>query len=349
MTTHYVGWDIGGAHLKVSLLDSAGKPLAIQQVGCPLWRGTDELARAAALVEFPITEMDGVHAITMTGELCDIFPNREQGVLDIVGLVENLLPAGVDTRIYAGYEGWLTPQAVSLSNASAVASANWLALSAYTADLMDDGLLIDVGSTTTDLIQVAGGELLAQGADDASRLAAGELIYAGVTRTPVAALCRSVPYGGQWRPLTREYFANAADVYRLLKKISEYDDLMPSADGRGKDVIASAQRLARMLGMDGDPNDLAAIGHVAGFIAESQLQELTNSIYALASRCDPSSIPLQMVGAGVGRFMVEQAARRLDVPYQNFANFAGVSPELADAAAVCAPALAVAKLAWMTT
>ena len=85
------------------------------------------------------------------------------------------------------------------------AAANWLALATLVARLVPDdvGLLIDVGTTTTDLIPLDHGRAAARGRTDTERLQNGELVYAGVRRTPVCALATELPIAAcrpGWRP-----------------------------------------------------------------------------------------------------------------------------------------------------
>jgi len=81
-----------------------------------------------------------------------------------------------------------------------VASANWLASAGFAARHLDQALFIDLGSTTTDILALCGGAVQALGMTDAERLVSEELLYTGVTRTPVmvastcsasAVTCRS--------------------------------------------------------------------------------------------------------------------------------------------------------------
>ena len=60
-----VGWDIGGAHLKLAHV-SNGIVMDVRQMPCALWQGVDRLAAAIdeALHGFPRTDR---HALTMTG------------------------------------------------------------------------------------------------------------------------------------------------------------------------------------------------------------------------------------------------------------------------------------------
>src|SRR5205085_469250 len=102
-----------------------------------------------------------------------------------------------------------------------VAAANWMASATLVARTVPDALFIDVGSTTTDIIPIAGGEVAAAGRTDPARLRSGELVYTGCLRTPVCAIVRSVPQSGGRTRVASERFAIAADVYRWLGSIAD--------------------------------------------------------------------------------------------------------------------------------
>ncbi|MCB1746594.1 MAG: S-layer protein [Gammaproteobacteria bacterium] len=348
MSREFLGWDIGGAHLKIARLDASGRIMAVRQIACPLWRGVHELGRACQLIDFPIADPALVHAVTMTGELCDVFADRADGVRRILGEFLRLVGSGDDVRVFGGYDGWLSPAAAQGTAVTAVASANWLALAAYTAELVGDGLLVDIGSTTTDIIPIVAGEVRAQGRDDASRMACGELLYTGVVRTPVAATCTVVPFRGAWVPLAGEVFATLADVYRLCGQIDERHDLMPAADGQAKDRAGSARRLARMVGCDYRENDLAEFGALAAWIARAHRRRVEDAAALVTSRALAGRPPGAIVGAGAGRFIAAAIAREAGLDYHDFGLLAGADAELVEDVAVAAPAVAAARLAWMT-
>ncbi|MGR8920048.1 MAG: hydantoinase/oxoprolinase family protein [Gammaproteobacteria bacterium] len=340
------GWDIGGAHLKVARLDTDGGVLAASQIACPMWRGVGELARACALIEFPVDRPEAIHAVTMTAELCDVFPDRAAGVGEILARFADCVSPVSELRVYAGYDGWLAPDEAA-ARATSVASANWLALAAFTAELVGDGLLIDVGSTTTDIVPIVAGEVASRGRDDAARMGAGELVYTGVVRTPVSSVCDRVPFRGAWQPLAAETFATMGDVYRLLGQLQAHHDLMPAADSRAKDLPGSAARLARMLGRDLGRGEVDEYRRIAAFVAARQRQRIADAI-ALVLSSDPALDAGALVGAGAGAFVVEQVARGSGATYRAFDALAGVSADLGEAVKTAAPAVAVAKLAWMT-
>ncbi|MGE0486852.1 MAG: hydantoinase/oxoprolinase family protein [Gammaproteobacteria bacterium] len=344
----FFGWDIGGAHLKVARLAADGRITAVRQIACPLWRGVNELGRACQLIDFPVAGPARTHAVTMTGELCDVFADRADGVRRILGEFLALVGTDAAVRVFAGYDGWLAPAAVVGAALGSVASANWLALAAYSGELVADGLLIDIGSTTTDIVPIVAGEVRAQGRDDASRMAAGELLYSGVVRTPVAATCITVPFRGAWVPLAGEVFATMADVYRMRGAIAERHDLMPSADGQAKDLDGSARRLARMVGCDYHADDLAEMGELAACIARAQRRRIEDAAALVASRAFAGRDVGAIIGAGTGRFIAAAIAREAGLDYHDFGRLVGADADLVEDAAIAAPAVAAARLAWMT-
>ncbi len=332
-----LGWDVGGAHLKVARVDAAGNALALEQFPCPLWHGMERLSRA---VETAVSTLGNAshHAITMTGELADIFASRHDGVLAISTAMQQYLP-GVRLQYYAGESGLIKAAQVA-QHTSCIASANWLASSHFIARALPQGLLVDMGSTTTDIVAVQNGKPQAQGMTDAARLGTGELVYSGLIRTPVMAVVQRVPFNGQMQRIAAEHFATMADVYRLTGKLDAAHDISDSADGKGKSPLESARRLARMVGHDVEDAPLLAWQALAHFIASAQLQDLTAAVKTVAAAL-PDDAPV--VGAGVGRTIVKQIAQKSGRPYVDFADL--VAGEAADSAAMYAPAYAVAWLA----
>ena len=126
----FFGWDIGGAHLKLASLDAEGRVLAVHQIACPLWQGLAQLQQACALLGTAAMPPQAVHAVTMTGELCDVFADRASGVRDILAGLRRALGPRATISVYGGERGWLSPTAAAAA-ALAVASANWLALASW--------------------------------------------------------------------------------------------------------------------------------------------------------------------------------------------------------------------------
>jgi probable H4MPT-linked C1 transfer pathway protein len=179
---------------------------------------------------------------------------------------------------------------------------------------------------------------------DIDRLASGELVYTGVVRTPLAAVAQRVPFAGSEVGVMAEFFATIADAHRLLGQLPEGADFHPTADGRSKGIAESRARLARMIGMDAAAASDEAWRLLAEHFARRQLHQIEAAADQVLSAADlPREAPV--VGAGVGRFLASELARRLGRPYRSFADAIAVaSPDLASDACDIAPAVAVAML-----
>jgi (4-(4-[2-(gamma-L-glutamylamino)ethyl]phenoxymethyl)furan-2-yl)methanamine synthase len=336
MVSVVIGWDIGGAHLKAARVKH-GRVEAVVQAATPLWLGLDSLHAAFDALDAQLGRADH-HVITMTGELCDAFPSRREGVAGLAAIAANHLSPATPS-LYAGRAGFVELGQAG-SHAVDIASANWHASAALLALKLPDALFIDIGSTTTDIIPIVGGQVAAVGYTDAERLAAGELIYTGMTRSFVMSLASRAPFGGAWTPLMNEYFASSADVHRILGDLPDGADKMSTADGREKTVEASRARLARMIGREADEgSDLEEWTGLAAWFAEAQIREITDAASLRLSRNDVA-VAAPVVAAGVGERLAAEAARRLRRPCLGFSSLISSPAE----ASHCAPAVAVALL-----
>jgi probable H4MPT-linked C1 transfer pathway protein len=280
------------------------------------------------------------HAATMTGELADNFAHREHGVGEIARVLSARL--GARLRLFAN-DGWVEPADAS-SRWRGIASANWLASARWVARRQPDALFVDVGSTTTDLVPVVGGAVATKGDDDAGRLASGELLYQGVVRTPLCALGPRIAFRGAERNVMNEFFATAADVYRLTGELDAAHDQCPPADGGAKDRPATRARLARMIGLDArDASDGDWQSFAVAWRQRQRALLRDNAVRVVAaSGLDPAA---PVVGAGCGDFLSRALAHALQRPYVAFdALLPLADPALAGWARVAAPCVAVALL-----
>lgn len=333
-----IGWDVGGAHLKAARVED-GHLTEVLQLACTLWLGPEHLDRALTAASERLGGADA-HAVTMTGELVDWFPDRAEGVRRLTDLLAARLGA---VRIWAGTLGFLPPERAR-GETRAVASANWLASVAWLARRLPEGLFADMGSTTTDLVPFAGGRSLHRGATDAERLGEGELIYTGAIRTPLMAVARTVPFRGREQAVMAEYFATIADAHRVRMALPDGLDLHETADRRGKSVEESAARLARMVGCDPSDASMEDWRLIAEAFARRQREELVAAAERILSRGDVG-VDAPLVGAGAGRFLLRDLAGALRRPYRDVADLVEGPAEAREAAAVSAPAAAVALLA----
>ncbi|WP_457334522.1 hydantoinase/oxoprolinase family protein [Rhizobacter sp. P5_C2] len=344
-----IGWDIGGAHVKACLLQQ-GRVIDVAQWACPLWQGIEHLERAlqSAGERWPAAAQ-ARHAVTMTGEMVDLFEHREEGVQRIAALLCDAWP-GAPVQFFAGDQGWCGSERVA-AEWEHIASANWLATALHAARELGDGVLVDIGSTTTDIIAFKHGQVVTRARSDVQRLATGELVYQGVVRTPLCGLARQIAWRGEQLNVMNEYFATVADVYRLTGELNPAHDLYPSADNAPKDLPATRKRLARMIGMDARD---ACDGEWLVFAQDwraAQVDELGTQLHRVMAMHGLSADAV-VVSAGCGDFLVPDvlaSAHGAACACRSYgADLArigpGAAPGVAGWAQVCAPSVAVAML-----
>ena len=344
-----IGWDIGGAHVKAARWHG-GHVVDAVQWPCPLWQGMDRLDAALALAaaRWPDLALQR-QAVTMTGEMVDLFEHREEGVARIAARLAEVLPS---PRFFAGHdhgEGAWATAAQAGAQWERIASANWLATARHAAQALrtQEGLLVDIGSTTTDLIAFRRGHVLTESRSDAHRLATGELVYHGVARTPLCALARRIEWKGVPYNVMNEFFATTADVYRLTGELDPAHDQHPSADNAAKDEVRTRARLARMIGLDERDGSAAQWAAFARAWRSAQLAELREQLARVIALHDlaPSAT---LVAAGCGAFLSPE----LRPPGWALATYADEVAQVAGTAGdelhrwvqVGAPAVAVASL-----
>ena len=327
--------DIGGANLKGALHGGQAftRPFA-------LWRDPDWLApMLRSTIAEHLGPLDAL-AVTMTGELCDCFATKAEGVKRILESVREAcdsLPGRFETLVWRT-DSRLVPLGEALHDPLPAAAANWLALAHLACEHCPEGrgLLIDVGSTTTDIVPLVDGKPTPGGRTDTERLLARELVYTGISRTPVAALVRDLPYRGKRCPVSAELFATTLDAYLTLGLIAESDEASQTADGREATRPRALDRLARMICADSTTFSQKDAEQAARSIAEAQATILGDAIdrgvASLGSRADFAVV------SGSGEFLAASLAARVA------RRLVRLSTELGPEASAAAPAVALARI-----
>ncbi len=330
----WLGLDIGGANIKVA--DSNRFALSRP---FPLWKYPDRLHLAIGELIHSAPEFDAL-AVTMTGELCDCYQTREEGVCRILEQLTSIVPSPL-VRVYSTSGEWLAVNQAA-RHPWTVAASNWHALATYALRWVGEaaGLLIDVGSTTCDLIPLKQGAIATEATTDSQRLVAGQLIYTGVERTPVCSIVRSLPLRGQSCPVMNELFATVRDAYLWIGELSEDTECCDTADGKPATRSGAAFRLARMVGEDGASLGEQEMDDIADTIAEAQANLIARAIANQRTLLGDSECG-QIIVSGHGDFLVDEALRILNWKPQRISVKELLGPMLSR----CAPAFAVATLA----
>lgn len=241
-----VGVDIGGANLKYASANGRAHSRFF-----PMWRQPESLCDSLIKDLQEFGSIDSL-AVTMTGELADCFIDRQMGVKHIVEHTQRAAKAlGIhDVRFYA-VDGVFYDGKSAAEKTDLIAASNWHALASYVGrEIAADALLIDIGSTTTDVIPIANGSVATTAQTDYDRLSEGSLVYVGCRRTPVCSLVDKLTYCGQTSSIMNEFFATVDDARLVLGTISDMPDDLDTADGKPRTAEFAANRLARMIGLD---------------------------------------------------------------------------------------------------
>jgi (4-(4-[2-(gamma-L-glutamylamino)ethyl]phenoxymethyl)furan-2-yl)methanamine synthase len=333
---HVAGWDVGGVNTKVAHVDGGrivsvcGRPFELQRAPDRLVALLRELAPE---VGRPAEPGDVAHAVTMTAELSQMFRTKRDGVAFVLDAMQAAFPSS-EIRVFAVDGRFLAPAEARLEPLS-VAAANWSATAHLVALDHPDALLIDIGTTTTDIIPITDGVVVARGRTDPERLASGELVYTGALRTPAEAIVGEIPVRGETIGVSAEGFALAGDAHLWRGDLAPADYTVPTPDGRSATKEFAGERLARVICADREMLDEAAISEIAEALAAAQVSRIATAIRRVIAR--HPSLDTAVV-TGLGAFLGEAAARAVGLDVVSLAS------ELGDAAAQFAPAAAVALL-----
>ncbi len=328
-----MGWDIGGVNIKAARLIPGGpprvalEPFELQRA--PRRLGPTLAAIAGALGSDP----DDHHAVTMTAELSQFFRTKREGVEFVLDAVEGCFGSA---RVHVfGTDGAFHLPAAARAHPLEIAAANWLATARLVAQVVETCLLVDIGSTTADIIPIVRGEVVATGRTDPDRLASGELLYTGALRTPVEAVVHRVPFRGGMAGVSTEGFALMGDVHVWLGALSPEHYTVPTPDGRPASRDFAGERLARVVCGDRALVSDTDVDAIARAIAAAQTALVVEAIGRVHAR--HAAITTAVV-TGLGDFIASRAGQQAGLSVTRLADRMG------EAAAVAAPATAVATL-----
>jgi (4-(4-[2-(gamma-L-glutamylamino)ethyl]phenoxymethyl)furan-2-yl)methanamine synthase len=327
-----IGLDVGGANTKAVWRDGN----ALRAVSRPfeVWRDRGALTAVVRDVVAEVArEPVELVALTTTAELSDAFRTKREGVAFVLDAVEAALP-GPLLALTTG--GELVHPAEARARPLDVAAANWVASALAVGARHPDALMLDVGSTTADLIPIAGGRVTAAGRTDLDRLVAGELVYTGVLRTNLAAIAPRVPVRGQWCPVASELFAISADVHLILRHLAPEAYSCPTPDGRPATVQCARERIARLVCSDAEQLAPADVDAIAAYLHAEQVRQIEAAARQVSTRIDGRAPPLVTFGAGA--FLARAVAERLgrpvvEMPWSAAERDAGPAAALAELAA----------------
>jgi probable H4MPT-linked C1 transfer pathway protein len=300
-----IGWDIGGVNTKAARVQGDA-PLAARNDPFEIQRAPATLAaRLEGIATVLGTEKADAHAITMTAELSQFFRTKRDGVAYVLDAVERAFPAA-RSLVYT-VDGRFLDLHVAREAPLLVAASNWSATASLVATLVTDAILVDVGTTTTDIIPISGARVAAIGRTDPERLLSGELLYLGAVRTPVEAIVHRVPLHDGLAGVSAESFALAGDIHVWRGDLAPEGYTTSTPDARPASREFAGERIARIVCADRELLDDSDLDRIAAFVADTMVARIAASITRVRERHPHLETA---VIAGHGAFLARAAARR---------------------------------------
>jgi (4-(4-[2-(gamma-L-glutamylamino)ethyl]phenoxymethyl)furan-2-yl)methanamine synthase len=330
--TAILGWDIGGVNTKVARLRPGAEGFVLRTVSLPYEVQREPGALAPMLLAAAReagSEPGDIHAVTMTAELSQAFRTKREGVGFVLDALQAAFPGSLG-YVYTVDGRFVGPEAARALPLS-VGASNWAATANWVARTIPTCVLIDIGTTSTDLIPVIDGRVAAVGQTDPERLLSGELVYSGALRTPAEAIAQQVPLWGGQAGVSADGFALIGDAHLWRGNLSSDDYTCRAPDGRPATRVFAGERLARMVCADRDMLDDSAIDGIATALADAQLRTLVQALERLRARWPAIAVA---VVTGLGDFIAADAARAAGLATVSLAEQLGPASRTAPAAAV---------------
>jgi probable H4MPT-linked C1 transfer pathway protein len=316
-----LGWDIGGANTKATYLSTQNgvvQDFRVVSEYFPFWkRSNKQFYDMLSVIRESLigsAMLDGV-GVTLTAELSDVFHTKREGVTQIIDCVK---------QVFTNVPIWIlnvNADLLSIEDAKAeplrVSSANWAATGWMVAQYIQNCVIVDVGSTSTSVIPVLNGRIVAIGKTDMDKLIAGELVYTGSLRTNLAAIVQEIPVKGEFAKVSSELFAQSGDVHLILGHIKEADYTSETADGKGKTYTASIARLARLICADTEMLSEKEILDISRYIYAKQVQQIADALNQVFDRLEmgvKEKIPVVITGIGKD-FLARKGAEKAGITY----------------------------------
>jgi probable H4MPT-linked C1 transfer pathway protein len=313
-----IGWDIGGANTKIAFVSTKNGVIhelktAIEYF--PVWKDPEKLSKVLLGLKKRLSGSVRLECVgvTMTAELADAYRTKREGVDHILACVAQIFPV---TPIFVlDVEAMLRTIEEAKADPLKVAAANWVATGWLVSQLIKTCVIMDIGSTSTSIIPIIDGRILAAGKTDLEKLMNGELVYTGSLRTNVAAIVNSIPFRGGVARVSSELFAQSGDVHLVLGNITEEEYAVETADGRGKTRTEAMARLARVVCADSEMLSGQETVQIAKYIYDKQIEQVADGLSQVYARVKPfTKAKIGAVITGLGKdFLARKASQEVGI------------------------------------
>lgn len=322
----YLGIDIGGAHFKIVGLDEKKSVCFSEYRKCYIWKGLENLRKEIDYTNSLNLQKDASCGITMTAELCDNFKSKKHGAIEISRLCK---------KLNFNYSFYTNSQKIFSKNMQKnyknVISMNWHSIGRYFLTKFDNLMVVDFGSTTTDFICIKNSKIVNDGLEDFSRLTKKEMLYTGITRTPLFGLQHEISFRKKKYHIVPELFSNTSDIYRINNFIQKDFDIDDEADNGGKRTLESLLRISRSFCIDYEKNKRNLVYGLSKILIDNQVKKINLNInYLLKKKNLKKNTPILFTGIGrkilvkkiknTSTLKIEKLIKANNIKLKNFAS-----------------------------
>jgi uncharacterized hydantoinase/oxoprolinase family protein len=296
-----LGLDIGGNHSKFTLLQKKGEDF-VCDAGCvAMGPGAPTLSDVIKNLFRDV----GTHHIDVVGVTTSYPAGLAIPYRDGLSLtVETLVQVFPEDCVYvADFTGNLYPacEIESQKDPLIFSATNFFGSAKVGTKLLSDGIVLDMGSTSTDILAVKSGTIAFFGPDNTplKRHMTGEMNWLGVFSTPVALLSRYVPFKGRMVPVSQGNFY-IADALNML--YPEEMLVLSQVYGRIQwKVSDSYNNMARLINLDPSCVSQQEAAAIARYILLKAVSTLRDSLFLLLSFHNMSLDDTTFLVMGVGK------------------------------------------------
>ena len=303
----YLGWDIGGANTKVCVFDQNFIIINLHTKNIKVWDNFSDIKLFFKYISNIYKNYEIYNFITITAESCDNFTDRKHGMTNIL---ENCSNHIVGNKLYYTNTNKFVDYNSAINKTEKLFSTNWMLTSKFLNSKKNIDLIIDIGSTTTDIIFKD--MRIGSNINDYMRLVNKTLLYQGVVRTPLSMMTDNVLFKGNNISLVNEVFATTGDIFNLHGDIdfSKLDYL--GADNLQFTKVNSFTRLARIIGLDYKESEREYLILLSKYFKELFISKIIENIKIIFSN-KIGDITISAIGEG--RFLIEEISDKCGVKY----------------------------------
>jgi uncharacterized hydantoinase/oxoprolinase family protein len=298
-----LGLDIGGNHSKFTLLRKEGDTF-LCDAGCvAIGLGAPKLFDVLKNLYRDVgdTKIDAIGVITSYPP--GISLTYKEG---LSFTIEQMLRVFPEDLIYvADFSGDLHPVTELEADDPFIFSAtNFFGSGKIGTKLMEQGMVIDTGSTSTDILAIKEGKITLMGPDNQvlKRHLVGEMNWLGVLATPLSLVSRYVPFKGRMVPISQGDFY-IIDVFNML--YPEKIDFISKMYGRAApDFSRSYYNITKSINLDPSFVSQKEALTMAQYLFTKVVNRLRDSLFLLLSYHSFSIEETTFLIMGVGKDIV---------------------------------------------